>query len=82
MITTVTTVTAITAIGLTAVISIVAVVSLIVFLITKELASASVAHSHLRINRRFRIARFVDVGTIPLLMAFVIIVAVKIVELW
>ena len=69
---TITTVTTIAAMGLTATISIVAVVALIGFLTTKELASASLSpSSHL-------IARFFNVGILPMVMAFVVIVAVEI----
>ena len=71
---TITTVTAIAAIGLTAVVSIVAVVSLICFLTTKELASAGSSSTSLRISR------FVSIGILPLVMAFAVIVAVKIAE--
>lgn len=73
MITTVTIVTTITAMNLTATLSIAAVVILIGLLITKELASTS--------DSAPRIARFVDVGIIPLIMAFFVIVGVKIAEL-
>ena len=73
-VTTVTTVTTIAALGLTGVISIAAVVLLILFLTTKELAGAS--------SRGFslRIAKFISVGILPLVMAFVVIVAIKVVE--
>ena len=76
MITTVTTttVTTIAAMGLTAAISIAAVVSLIFFLTVKELASAGGSGTCLRI------ARFSSIGILPLVMAFVVIVAVKIAE--
>ena len=73
-VTTVTTVTTIAALGLTGVISIAAVVLLILFLTTKELAGARSSGSSLRI------ARFVGVGILPLVMAFVAIVAIKIAE--
>ena len=77
MITTVTTVTTITTfavLGLTGIISIATVVLLMLFLTTKELAGAS--------SRGFslRIAKFVSVGILPLVMVFAVIVAVKIVE--
>jgi len=73
-VTTVTTVTTIAALGLTAAISIAAVVLLMLFLTTKELAAASGRGSSLRI------AKFVSVGILPLVMAFAVIVAMKIVE--
>jgi hypothetical protein len=71
---TVTTVTTIAAMGLTATISIAAVVALIGFLTTKELVSASLSPSSQLI------ARFFNVGILPMVMAFAIIVAVKIAE--
>jgi len=76
MITTVTTstITTVAAMGLTATISIVAVVTLIGFLTTKELASANLSPSSQLI------ARFLSVGILPMVMAFAIIVAVKIAE--
>ena len=79
MITTVTTtmmltVTTITAMGLTAAISIAAIVSLISLLTTRELANANGSGTSLRI------AKFVSVGIVPLVIAFAIIVALKIAE--
>ena len=74
VVTTVTTVTTIAAMGLTAVVSIAAVVGLIFFLTTKELASAGVSSTSLRI------ARFVSVSILPLVIAFAVMVAVKITE--
>ena len=71
---TITTVTTIAAMGLTAAVSIAAVVSLICFLTTKELASAGDSSTSLRI------AKFVSIGILPLVMAFAVIVAVKIAE--
>ena len=73
-VTTVTTVTTIAALGFTGVISIAAVVLLILFLTTKELAGASSRGSSLRV------AKFISVGILPLVMAFTVIVAMKIVE--
>ncbi len=76
MITTVTTVTTtvttITALGLTAAISVAAVVTLLAFLTTRELASAG------RSRLSLRIARFVSVGILPLVIAFAVTVAVQI----
>jgi len=69
------TVIASAGLGLTALIGIVAVVSLIAFLIAKELASAGGSGTSLRI------ARFLGVGFVPLIMAFAIIVAVRIAEI-
>ena len=79
MITTVTTtmmltVTTITAMGLTAAISIAAIVSLIALLTTRELANAGGSGTSLRI------ARFVSVGIVPLVIAFAVIVALKVAE--
>lgn len=81
MITTVTTVTTVTTIAVmgisavTAVVSVAVVIALICFLTTKELAGAA--------DSRFswRIARFVSVGILPLVMTFAAIVIVKIAEL-
>ncbi len=73
-VTTVTTVTTIVALGLTGVISIAAVVLLMLFLTTKELAGAGSSGFSLRI------AKFASVGILPLVMAFAVIVAMKIVE--
>ena len=74
VVTTVTTVTTITALGLTAAITSAAVVTLMLFLASQEFASAA--------NSRFsqRMVRFAGVGILPLIMAFAVIVVVKIVE--
>ncbi len=61
--------------GLTAVVGIAAVISLICLLTTKELASAGDSGSSLRI------ARFVSIGILPLVMAFAVIATVKIAEI-
>ncbi len=66
------TITSVAAMGLTAAVSIAAIVSLILFLVTKELASASGS------NTSSRIARFFNIGILPLVMAFTVIIAVKI----
>ena len=71
-ITTVTTVTIMVALGLTAAISIFAVGSLIALLITKEVASGGGS------GNAMRLARFVAVGIVPLIIAFAVIVAVEI----
>ena len=70
----VTTVTTIAGLGFTSVVSIGIVVLLIFFLITKELAGTSSSGFSLRV------AKFVSVGILPLVMAFAVIVALKIVE--
>ncbi len=72
---TVTTVTTIAVMGLSAVISMVAVISLIIFLTTKELVSVSGSSTSLRV------AKFLSVGIVPMIMAFVVIVVVKIIEM-
>ncbi len=71
-VTTVTTVTTIMALGLTASISIASIVVLILFLIAKELGNARGSSVSLRI------ARFVGVGIVPLIMVFAVIVGVNI----
>ncbi len=73
-VTTITTITTIAALGLTATISVAAVVALIAFLTTKELASSGGGSSSMRIGR------YLSVGIIPLFMAFVAVVGVKIAE--
>ena len=75
MITTVTTVTAIATLGFTTAIGIAAAVGLIVFLATRELASAG--------NTGFslKLAKFVGVGILPLAIAFAAVVVVKIAEI-
>ena len=75
MITTVTTVTTVTTIavaGLAAAISIAAVVSLIAFLTTKELAGTG------HFKSSVRVAKFVNVGILPLAIAFAVIVIVQV----
>ena len=71
---TVTTVTTIAAAGLAMAISIAAVVSLISFLTMRELAGARDSSTSLRI------ARFVSVGILPLVITFAVIVAIKVAE--
>ncbi len=76
VVTTVTTVTTtIAALGLTAAISIACIVTLILFLATKELTGVSSSGTLLRI------AKFVNVGILPLVLAFTVIVGVKIAEI-
>ena len=72
---TVTTVTIIAALGLTVAISLAAIVALMVFLATRELATAGYSRFSLRI------ARFASVAILPLVMAFAVIVAVRIAEI-
>ena len=74
-VTTVTTVTAIAALGLTAAISVAAVITLMAFLTSRELTMTSQS------GLAGRIAQFVTVGILPLVMAFTVIVAVKIAEI-
>ncbi len=71
---TVTTVTAIAAMGLTAAVTVAAIASLIAFLTTKEVSGAAHSGSHLRI------ARFVNIGVVPLIIVFGVIVIAKILE--
>ena len=71
---TITTVTTVTAMGLTAAISIAAVASLIFFLAIKELANARGSGISSRIARSF------NLGILPLMMAFAIIIVIKIAE--
>lgn len=73
-VTTVTTVSTIAAMGLTAAISIAAIITLIGFLVTKELVAASYS------NSQRRIARFLGVGILPLIIVFAVVVAVKVTE--
>ena len=78
MISTVTTSTISTVsimVGFGMVLGVVAVIALIVFLCAKELASASESKSH-RI-----LAKSLDVGIVPLIIAFAMIVAMKVVEI-
>jgi len=63
------------ALGFTTAISIAAVVSLILFLTTKELAGSNGSGTFRRI------AKFVNVGIVPLIIVFAVIVAVKIAEI-
>lgn len=76
-ISTITTVTSsVTAtISLGVIFGVVAVVTLLLFLCVKELAAASTG------NSQKVLARFLDVGIIPLAIAFVLIVAVKVLEM-
>jgi hypothetical protein len=74
-VTTVTTITAIAAVGLTAAISAAAVITLMAFLTSRELTTTSQSRV------AGRIARFAMVGILPLVMAFAVIVAVKITEI-
>ena len=72
--TTVTTITTIAAMGLTAAISMAAAVILVLFLGTKELASAGSSDFSLRV------ARFLGIGIVPLILVFAVIMVVKIIE--
>ncbi|MFC2020316.1 hypothetical protein ACFLU1_00750 [Chloroflexota bacterium] len=69
------TVTMIAALGISAVMSVAAVITLIAFLAIREMAGVSNYRSSLRI------ARFVSIGILPLIMAFAVIVIVKIAEM-
>ena len=72
MITTVTTVTAVATMGIAEALGIAAAVSLIVFLTAKELVGATHSSSSLRI------AKFANVGIVPLIIAFAVILATQI----
>jgi len=72
---TTSTITTIAAMGLTTTMSIAAVVALIGFLTTKELASANLSPSSQLI------ARFFSVGILPMVMAFAVIVTVRIADI-
>ena len=71
-VTTVTTTTMIAAMGLATALSIAAAVGLVIFLTTKELAGAN------RSGSSVRIAKFANVGILPLAIAFAIIVVIQI----
>ena len=73
-ISTITTVSTIAALGLTATISIAAAIALIVFLSSRELASAGGG------SKSMRVGRYLSIGIIPLLMAFAAFVGVRIAE--
>lgn len=76
MISTVTTVTT-TALGLSTVVNIGSIgagLSLIFFLVTKELAGSNASGAFTRV------AKFVNIGIVPLLMVFAITIAVKILQ--
>ena len=72
--TTVTTVTAIAAMGLTAVISVATASILVFFLTTKELAIANGSGFSLRLGR------FLSISIVPLLMAFAMIMVMRIIQ--
>ena len=71
---TITTITTIAAMGLTAAISMAAIITLIGLMATKELSGAT------NLNSPQRIARFLGVGILPLIMVFAVVVVVKITE--
>ena len=73
-VTTVTTVTTIAAMGLTAAVSIAGAVVLVLFLATKEVASVGGSSFPLRLTKSL------NVGILPLVMAFAVIVALTITE--
>jgi len=71
---TVTTITTIAAVGFSVIIGTGALILLILFLGTREMAAA--------VNSSFsyRIARYLGVGILPLLIVFAVIVAIKAIE--
>ncbi|MFC1952941.1 hypothetical protein ACFLWR_02280 [Chloroflexota bacterium] len=70
----ITTVTGITALGVSSIIGLAAVIPLVTLLTIRELALAS---SH---KLSWRIARFVSVGILPLVIAFTVIIVIKFIE--
>ena len=74
---TVTTVTTMAAMGLTVAIGAAAVVCLVIFLTTKELASTTHSNS----SSSLRVAKFINVGILPLAIAFGAILITKILEI-
>ena len=76
MISTVTTVTTVTTmLGFGMALGLVAVIALIVFLGVRELATASEG------GRQRLLAKSLEIGIVPLIIAFVMIVAMEIVEI-
>lgn len=77
MTTTVTavTVSTVTALGFTAALGLITTLTLIAFLVSKEVATA--AHG----ERNIRWGRSLNIGVVPLLIAFAVIVAVKLAEI-
>ena len=73
VVTTVTT-TVTTMEGFGVILGLVAVIALVAFLCVKELAATSASSSHRSL------AKFLDIGIIPLTIAFAMIVIMKVVE--
>ena len=57
------------------ILGLVAVIGLVAFLCAKELAAAS------EISSRRSLAKFLDIGIVPLIIAFAMIVMIKVVEI-
>jgi len=72
---TVSTVTAIATLGLTTVIGLAAAITLMVFLSTRELARTGNSGFSLRV------AKFAGVGIVPLVIAFVVMVATELIKI-
>jgi hypothetical protein len=72
---TISTISTTTAIGLSVAIGVVAVLALIALLTTKELATAGQS------GPAKLIAKFCDIGILPLAIAFGVTVAIKVVEI-
>ncbi len=72
---TISTITTTTAVGLATAIAVVGVLALIGLLMTKELASAGQSG-----NSKL-VARFCDVGVLPLAVAFAVTVGIKVVQI-
>lgn len=73
-VTTVSTITTIAGLGMAAALSIAAIVTLISLLMTKEFVSVRADGSWQRIGK------FLNVGIVPLLMAFTVVVILAIIE--
>ena len=72
---TISTISTVTAMGLTVGLGVVCVLALIALLTTKELASAG------QTGNSKLVARFCDIGILPLVVAFGITVVVKVAEI-
>ncbi len=71
-ITTISSITSVAAVGMVAALSIAAMLTLVAFLTTRELVSIRTEGSSQRISQ------FLNVGIIPLLMVFVVVIAIAI----
>lgn len=69
------TVTTVTALGVSAALGVGALILAIIFLITKELTAQAKEGSRAR-----RLSKFINVGIVPLMMVFLVIVSIKIMQ--